>query len=619
MKQIASILVAVGLAFGGSLQVVADAAIERIEPPFWWAGFEERNLQILVYGDRISDYMPEISAEGISLKQINRVKSPNYLFLDVTLDASVKAGSFDITFNKDGADSLTHSYELRAREAGSAERKGFDTSDAIYLITPDRFANGNPDNDNADGMGDALDRSNKDGRHGGDVAGITQHLDYIEDMGFTAFWLNPVLENAQPSGSYHGYATTDFYKVDPRFGSNEAFRDMVKKARAKNIDVIMDMIVNHSGSEHWWLKDLPTDDWINYSGEYVNTSHRRTTIQDPYSAEFDRKKFSDGWFVETMPDLNQRNKLMADYLIQNAIWWIEYSGIAGIRMDTYPYPDKHFMTDWTRRVMREYPNFNIVGEEWSVDPLIVSYWQRGKANRDGYVSSLPSMMDFPMQDTLVKALTEEESWGGGLMSLYKLMASDVLYPEPDNLVIFPDNHDMSRIFTQLGEDKNLYKMAIAHTLTMRGIPQIYYGTEILMKNPGTTDHGIIRTDFPGGWAGDQINAFTGAGLSAEALEAQGYVQKLLRWRKDKQVIHTGKLMHYVPENGVYVYFRYNDTDKVMVALNKNAAETELPLARFSEMLAGVSQGEDVASGQTFDFVNSITLPARSALILNLAK
>lgn len=617
MNRLRLLLGATALFMGASNPALADTTIERVEPPFWWAGFEERELQILIYGENIASYIPEITASGVSIKKATRVKSPNYLFVDVALSAEVQNGHFDIAFRKDGADTLTHTYELKARETGSANRKGFDSSDSIYLITPDRFANGDTSNDNVASLGDALDRTNKDGRHGGDVAGISQHLDYIEDMGFTAFWLNPVLENDQPSGSYHGYATTDFYKVDPRFGSNLAFKDMVAKARAKNIDVIMDMIVNHSGSEHWWMKDLPTDDWINYGGEYVNTSHRRTTIQDPYSSTEDQKKFSDGWFVPTMPDLNQRNQLMADYLIQNAIWWIEYSGISGIRMDTYPYPDKHFMTDWTRRVMREYPNFNIVGEEWSVNPLVVSYWQRGKQNFDGYTSSLPSMMDFPLQDTLVKALTEEESWGGGLMLLYKMMANDVLYPDPANLVIFPDNHDMSRIFTQLGEDKDLHKMALAHTLTMRGIPQIYYGTEILMKNPGTTDHGIIRTDFPGGWPGDKVNAFTGKGLSDDAKDAQRYLKTLLNWRKDKSVIHTGKLMHYVPENAVYVYFRYNETDKVMVVLNKNSEASDLPLTRFHEMLADSHKGTDVATEKIFNLSSPMKLPARSALILEL--
>lgn len=608
---------AVTLLACGTGTLLADTNIERVEPPFWWVGFENKSLQILVYGDGISAYAPQISAPGVTITNVTRVKSPNYLFLDISLSADAKSGSFDIAFEKDGAPSLTHNYELKAREKDATNRKGFDSSDSIYLITPDRFANGNTENDNIAGLGDALDRSDKDGRHGGDVAGITKHLDYIEDMGFTAFWLNPVLENAQPSGSYHGYATTDFYKVDPRFGSNESFRNMVTKARERDIDVIMDMIVNHSGSEHWWMKDLPTDDWINFGGEYVNTSHRRTTIQDPYSSETDRKKFSDGWFVPTMPDLNQRNKLMADYLIQNAIWWIEYSGISGIRMDTYPYPDKHFMTDWTARVMQEYPNFNVVGEEWSVNPVVVSYWQRGKQNFDGYISSLPSMMDFPMQATLVRALMEEESWGGGLMLLYKLMANDILYPAPEDLVIFPDNHDMSRIFTQLGEDKDLYRIALAHTLTMRGTPQIYYGTEILMKNSGTTDHGIIRTDFPGGWPGDTANAFTGEGLSADALDAQAYVKKLLNWRKNKTVIHNGKLMHYVPENGIYVYFRYNDTDKVMVVLNKNTVATNLPADRFNEMLSGLQTGTDVATGQTYNIGENMQVPARSALILEL--
>ena len=595
----------------------AQNSIDRMEPPFWWVGFKESRLQLLVHGSEISKYTPNITFPGIKITNTIRVKSPNYLFIDVLIASDAKAGKFNISFKNSDGEEIIYGYELKAREENSAARQGFNSSDAIYLITPDRFANGNVENDTVAGMEDKLDREFKGGRHGGDIKGISDNLDYISDMGFTSIWLNPLLENDQPTYSYHGYATTDFYKVDTRYGSNEEFRLMVEKAKAKGIGFIMDMIANHSGSEHWWMKDLPSDDWINFGGEYVNTNHRRTTIRDPYSAASDRKIFSDGWFVKTMPDLNQKNPLMAAYLIQNAIWWIEYSGLTGIRMDTYPYSDMNFMSEWTRRIIQEYPDFNIVGEEWSIDPVVVSYWQKGKVNKNGYVSHLPSLMDFPLNGIVTKGLNIEENWGEGLISIYKILADDVVYPDPTNLVIFPDNHDMSRIFTQLNEDEDLLRMVIAFNLTMRGIPQIYYGTEILMSNPGTDDHGIIRSDFPGGWAGDSVNAFTGEGLTVSQRQAQDFMRKLLNWRKDKAVIHNGKLMHFVPENGVYVYFRYDDTDKVMVIINKNDQETNLPLERFSEMLDGTKFGQDVISGNKIELSGEIKLSSRSVMVLEI--
>jgi neopullulanase len=436
-------------------------------------------------------------------------------------------------------------------------------------------------------------------------------------MGFTAIWVNPVLENDMQEYSYHGYSTTDFYKADPRFGSNEDYRNLSMKAKDKGIKMIMDMIVNHCGSEHWWMRDLPAADWLNYQSGFVGTIHRKSVLQDPYVAAIDLERMVDGWFVPTMPDLNQRNPLMATYLIQNTIWWVEYAWLSGIRMDTYPYPDKHFMSDWTCAVMQEYPNFNIVGEEWTENPALVAYWQRGKTNPDGYSSCLPGLMDFPLQGALRKGLTEKSGWSEGFMRLYEMLANDFLYADPSNFVIFPDNHDMSRFFTQMNEDYDLFRMGMIYTYTMRGIPQIYYGTEILMNNPGTDDHGIIRSDFPGGWAGDAVNAFTGAGLTAQQKEAQELLRKLGLWRKQAAVIHHGKLKHYLPENDTYVYFRYDDERKVMVAMNKSAEPANLPLARFSEMLAGARSGKDVLSGQSFPLGKILTIPARQALILEL--
>ena len=401
---------------------------------------------------------------------------------------------------KTGKEKLSHRFTLLAREKGSADRQGFTNDDVMYLITPDRFANGNPHNDTIKGLKEKADRSNPEGRHGGDLQGVADHLDYIADMGFTALWLNPVQENDMARTSYHGYAVTDFYKVDPRLGSNEEFKDLSKAAKEKGIKMIMDMIMNHCGSEHWWMKDLPSTDWINYGGKFVGTNHIHSTVQDPYASQADKKLFTEGWFVKQMPDMNQRNPLLAQYLIQNTIWWIEFAGLDGIRMDTYPYPDKDFMTHWSCSVMDEYPKFSIVGEEGSLNPAIVAYWQAGNNNRDGYTSCLGSLMDFPMQDALVKGLNgSEKEWNHGLIKMYEMLANDFIYPDPYNLVIFADNHDQSRFFTQINEDFDLFKMGIAYILTMRGIPQIFYGTEILMKNPDGKVDAVIRSDFPGGW------------------------------------------------------------------------------------------------------------------------
>ncbi len=597
-------------------------SISRVEPPFWWTGFKDTGLQLLVHGDNISNTTPSVSYPGVSITRVDRVKSPNYLFIYLDIGEGTRPGSFDIVFSS-GETSLTHTFQLREKNPDADYTRGFSASDAIYLVTPDRFANGDPGNDTIEGMGDPANRDAPGGRHGGDLQGIADHLDYIREMGFTAIWLNPLVENRMPTYSYHGYSATDFYRVDPRFGTNEEYRELVSSARDMGIGVIMDMIVNHIGSEHWWMDDLPTDDWLNFQVAPVITSHEHITEQDPYSSEYDRSRYSDGWFVETMPDLNQRNALLADYLTQNALWWIEYLGLAGIRMDTYPYPDKQYMAEWSRRLMDEYPQFNIVGEEWTDNPAGVSYWQAGKFNRDGYVSYLPSLMDFPLQSALRWGLVTDEGSKmedlrpGGLLYLYRMLANDFLYPDPNALVIFPDNHDITRIYTQLGEDYDLFRMAMAYILTMRGVPHLYYGTEVLMHNREAEDHGIIRGDFPGGWEGDERNAFTGEGLTGREREAQAFLKKLLNWRLDKKVIHAGKLTHFRPENGTYVYFRHDARDSVMVVFNKNREPVELPLDRFAERLEGYRWATDILSGDTAPLGERLQLSPRSVRILEL--
>jgi glycosidase len=553
----------------------------------------------------------------VTLTGVERVDNPNYLFVNLRIAPDTVPGAMRIDFRKGRSKVASRSYELQARAPGSAARAGFGPRDVIYLITPDRFANGDPSNDTVKGMPDGLQRSQPLGRHGGDLKGISDHLDYIAGMGFTQLWLNPVLENNQPAVSYHGYAITDFYKVDPRFGDNESYRKLVADARERGIGMIKDVVLNHAGSAHWWMKDLPSKDWFSNSNTFAPTSHIREAMQDPHAAQADRENFTQGWFVETMPDLNQRNPFMATYLIQNTLWWIEYAGLSGLRIDTYGYSDHAFLTEWSRRVTEEYPNLGIVGEEWSGSPVTVSYWQRGRNPANGYVSYLPTLFDFPLQEAVGAGLLEKEDWGTGMRRIYRTLSYDAIYPDPYQLVTFPDNHDISHIFTVLKERIDLTKVAIAFFLTTRGTPQIFYGTEVLMGNKGTEDHGVIRSDFPGGWAGDTKNAFTGQGLTDAERDMQSYMRKLLQWRRTAPALRDGKLTQFAPMSGVYVYFRHDDAQTVMVILNNNDDAKKVETKRFAEMIRGATTGTDVVSGNAVPLAGSIDVAARSATILEL--
>jgi glycosidase len=598
-----------------SMQVngsIPNFKVDHIEPSFWWAGMKNTDLQIMVHAKDVASLRTQINTPGIRLVSAVQTSNKNYLFLNLKINESVKPQTFQIDFLKDDKVVFSQPYTLKERKSNSAVRVGFTTADVLYLITPDRFANGDPSNDNHPDMREKSNRSFKGGRHGGDIAGIIKNLDYIRSTGFSAIWLNPVLENNQTEYSYHGYSITDFYKVDPRFGSNDSYLDLVKNCHEKGLKVIMDMIVNHCGSFHWWMNDLPDTDWINFDNKFVNTTHQRAVIQDVHVSEYDKKMFTDGWFVETMPDLNQKNKLLSTYLIQNAIWWIEYADIDGIRMDTYPYPDKDFMSDWTCAVMAEYPGFNIVGEEWSENPTIVAHWLKGKVNPNGYSSCLPGAMDFPIQGALRKSLTNN-NW----YPLYETLSMDFLYPDANSLVVFPDNHDMSRLYSQVNENLDLFNLGLTYMLTTRGTPQIYYGTEILMSNPGTDDHGIIRSDFPGGWQGDQKNGFSNIGLSSNQIETKSHIQKLLKWREKNGVIHHGKMMHFVPENNIYVYFRYDNDEKVMVVLSLNKKDVTLDLKRFKEMLPISFSATEIISGTNMELADSLNVPAYKSLILSM--
>lgn len=573
---------------------------------------QHAEVELMIFGNDVADDKVSVSKGSVQIKQSRALDSENYLF--VTLDASdANPQELVLTLKDEDGSSRDIHYSLEKRAEGSSAREGFGPEDAIYLIAPDRFANGSLENDNIDGYQDKVDRTFKGGRHGGDIEGIANNLDYIKEMGFTQIWTMPMLENAMEKYSYHGYSTTDYYNIDPRFGSNKTFIELSNKANENGIGVIMDMVLNHIGSEHVWMKDTPSSDWINNNGQFVGTTHKRESLHDPHAIASDIKGFSDGWFVPTMPDLNQRNPHLANYLIQNAIWWVETANLSGIRVDTYSYPDKGFLSQWTNRIMKEYPNFNIVGEEWSVNPAITAYWQAGSQRHDDYDSALPSVMDFPLQTAVVEALNSDESWNSGFITVYETLATDFLYGDPNNLVIFPDNHDMSRIFTQLNNDKAKWNMAMTLFLTTRGIPQVFYGTEILMGNEGTEDHGIIRSDFPGGWPSDsEKNAFSGKGLSGDELWAQERIKTLLALRQTHPQLFKGELKHYAPVDGVYTYFRVaEDTaQKLMVILNKKPVD--LPLAKYAEVLGTDVSITRVSDGQTFNVSETISLPAMSA-------
>ncbi|MFU8812519.1 MAG: glycoside hydrolase family 13 protein [Balneolaceae bacterium] len=597
--------------------------IDRVEPENWWVGFNEPDVQLLIYGDNIQSAKPAVEYPGVTLERTTLVQNPNYQFLTLRIHDEAQPGTVELRFTRDGH-TTTYNYELRERSDDPNRNQGFDSSDLIYLLMPDRFANGNPDIDEIPGMLEGVDRSNPNARHGGDIRGIINNLDYIKELGMTAVWFTPILENDMPPayGAYHGYAATDMYRVDRRFGTNEEYLELVDKAHDMGMKVIMDMIHNHVGTHHWFIQDLPTDDWVHPLEEYGTTNFRTSTVMDPYASEYDFNSTVKGWFVVDMPDLDQRNELVATYLIQNTLWWIEYSGIDGIRMDTHPYPYKDYMAEWARRVLDEFPTFNIVGEAWMPNTPTTAYWQTGFPSFDGYESYLPSVTDFPLYGSLTAGLNESPGWDTGISRLYFTLSQDFLFPNPNDLVIFPGNHDLDRIFTVMGEDVDRYKLALSFILTTRGIPQLYYGDEILMTGGGPD--GLKRKDFPGGWAGDPVNAFTHEGrvqlgdqTGFPVVEAHDFLTRVATWRQDKEVIHTGQLTHFIPEDNVYVYFRHNDEETVMVVLNGQNEDRNLNLSRFTELLDGYSAAFDVVGNRTLRLGETMSIAPRQAMILEL--
>ncbi len=570
------------------LVVLSQAPSLRIDPPFWWAGMTNSSLQLMCYAENISETEPKFVYPGVELERTVRLENPNYLVLYLKVTGSAVPGKIPIVFEYMREVRYLVEFELKAREDGSKGRQGFGKEDVIYLIMPDRFSNGDTTNDSTTDMLEKADLANPDGRHGGDIKGITEELDYLSDLGVSAIWLNPVLENNMAAYSYHGYAITDFYRVDPRLGTNEDYKSLVEACHAKDIKVIMDMVFNHCGGNHLWIKDLPEEDWVHQFPEFTRSNFRAETVMDPYASDFDRERMQTGWFDKPMPDLNQRHEVLANYLIQNSIWWIEFAGLDGIRMDTYPYSYKDFMARWMQRVLQEYPDFSVVGETWLQKETHTAYWQNGSPVSGDYKSHLRSITDFPMHYALKDALVENEGWTSGLARIYYVLSQDFIYSDPFMNVIFADNHDLTRFYTSVGED--------------------------FVTGEEPKGHGYIRENFPGGsWPSSVVSRQS----SVVSDEGHAYLRTLLNWRKDSKVIHYGKLKQFVPQDGIYVYFRYLDDDAVMVLINKNKEDKLLDLGRFNEVLKDYEEGKDVITGEKYLLDASISVPSETGLILEL--
>ena len=595
--------------------VSAKNAMPSIEPPFWWSGMNSPKLQLMVHGDNIRDAVPSIDYAGVTIDSIARLDSKNYQFLYLNVSPQAQPGTMTIVF-KNGKKSVKVPYELKKRDG--IMPYAFSSEDVLYLIMPDRFADGNSNNNTLKELNFpvSVDRNDPNARHGGDLKGIENNLNYIESLGVTAIWLNPVLENDMPGGAYHGYATTDYYRVDPRFGTNDEYRNLIAESHKRGIKVVMDMIFNHSGSSHPWIDDLPSKDWLNYPDGDKLTNFRLSTINDPYASDYDRTRSVKGWFVPSMPDLNQENPHMMRYLIQNSIWWIEYSKIDGIRMDTYPYADMAPMAQWIADVQKEYPGYNIVGEAWYGDVAGTAYWQRGsRLNKQGD-PNLPTVMDFPTMIIATQAFHENTlEYGQGLNKIYNRLSLDYLYENPKNVLTFLDNHDTDRFLLTEPQNLGSWKQGVAFLLTTRGIPQIYYGTELLMHGDKKKTDGDVRKDVPGGFPGDTINAFSKEGRTALQNEAIDFLSKVATWRKGNKVISEGTLKHFMPENGMYVYERRLGDKRAVVIMNGTDRQLSVDMSIYKEILPTGSTLKDVITGEEFTITPEIHFAPRALYIL----
>jgi glycosidase len=596
-----------------------SAQIDKTEPPFWYAGMQNPELQIMFYGKNIAQNDVSVS-NNVVIQNIVKTENPNYLF--VTIDTkNVSASDLVFSFKNKNKTVFTKTYSLKQRRENSAIRKGFDSSDMIYLLMPDRFANGNPNNDSTADTAEKADRTKPGARHGGDIAGIIKNLDYIKETGATALWSTPLCEDNDARGSYHGYGQSDVYKIDSRYGTNDDYLKLSSELHKRDMKLILDYVTNHWG-QHWTIKDMPTHDWLHQFPEgFKQTNYRMTTQFDSNAADIDAELCMDGWFVKSMPDLNQSNELMLNYLIQNAIWWIEYADLDGFRVDTYSYCDKAGIAKWTKAITDEYPHFNIVGEVWMHNQAQMAYWQKDSkiGAIDNYNSYLPSVMDFTLHDAIETTFDQDKpEWDKGMIKIYENFTNDFLYPNINNVLVMLENHDTQR-FNQTYPDFRKYQMGLALIATIRGIPQIYAGSEIGMRGDKKVGDHDIRRDFPGGWNGDANNAFTKSGRTAEQQQYFDYTSKLFNWRKNKNVLHFGKMTHYIPENNVYVYFRYDEKETVMVVINNSDTAQTFKTARFAENIKNFGHGKNIMTGQTADLTKDITADPKSAIILELEK
>lgn len=600
-----------------NLTYAQPTALQLVEPMFWWVGMQNHHLQLLVYGKNINQKTVSLNYAGVKLTKVNKVENPNYLFLDLVISTSAKAGKFAINFKSPKGKPLQYIYQLKQKENNNNRIQGVTNKDLIYQLMPDRFANGVKSNDVVLGMSDtALNRDSMFYRHGGDLQGVINQLNYVKDLGATTIWLTPEVENNMPKASYHGYATTNHYLIDKRFGTNKLYKSFIDKAHQKDLKVIKDVVHNHCGIEHWFIKDMPMKNWIHQWPVYTQTTYKDQAVMDPYAAQADKNEMLNGWFVPTMPDLNQNNPYVQNYINQNIIWWVQYAGIDGLRLDTYAYNDIKYMANWAAQIKAEFPNLSIFGETLVNTVVSQAYFTEGNTLNQGINTHLPGITDVQIKDAIYEVLNGKYDWTTGVNRLYTVLSNDFIYKDASRNVIFLDNHDMSRFYSMVGEDINKFKSGLAMLLTTRGIPQIYYGTEILMKNFSNPD-GLVRADFPGGWATDSANKFLASGRTNQENEAFNYLTTLANYRKNTSALQTGKLVQYVPQDGVYVYFRYDNDKTVMVVVNSNTKEVNLKTNRFNERLAGFSQAKNIMDGRLFKIEEEIKIPNTTTLIFEL--
>ncbi len=609
-------LLAAALMAGASLFGAKKAPmVTNVEPPYWWVGMANDTLQVMLTGPDIAQASAEVDYSGVKLDRQVSLDSPNYKLLYFTIAPDTKPGKMPIRLNLDGR-KHTLDYELKARDMKGEDYEGFSAADVLYLLMPDRFAQGDVVAATDLEYNDAPDRTQPSTRHGGNLKGIADRLDYLDSLGITAIWSCPVLENDMPGGSYHGYATTDYYRIDPRFGTNADWQELIAQAHKRGIKVVMDMIFNHSGSNHPWMKDMPSKDWYNHPEGNELTNFRLSTIHDPYVSDYDLDHTVNGWFVSAMPDLNQKNPHLMKYLIQNSIWWIESSKINGIRMDTYPYADMQGMAQWAADVLKEYPNFNIVGECWYGNEAGPAFWQSG-SKINPVETNLPTVMDFKYNIDREKMFFEETDPWNGLNHVYDHLALDYLYPDPQHILTFLDNHDTDRFLPEMPDSLGVWKQALAFLLTSRGIPQLYYGTELLMNGTKKISDGYIRLDMPGGFPGDKVDAFTREGRTDLQNEAWDYLSRLLQWRRGEanDVIAKGSLKHFMPQNGIYAYERRLGDKQVVVLLNGQSEPNTVTMERTLEILPYGTTMRDLVSGKDVTITEEMTFAPRQVMIL----